>query len=202
MERSIERAEQVVTLGSLCSQVIERARRAPSVIAVDGPGGAGKSTLARRIADCLGRAEIVPTDDFASWEDPVGWWPRLLEEVLEPLEAGLPISYLPYDWREHRLGERRQLRDEPFLVLEGVSSGRQEFLPHLDFVIWVETPREERLRRGLERDGEEMRQQWLEWMAEEDRYTAEQRVRERADVLVAGSPKVPHDPSQQVVLLV
>ena len=55
------------------------------VIAVDGPGGAGKSSFAARLAEDLGGAPVVHTDDFASWDNPTDWWPRLLEELLEPL---------------------------------------------------------------------------------------------------------------------
>jgi hypothetical protein len=47
------------------------------VVAIDGHGGAGKSTLAKRLAKELGGAQIVETDDFASWDNPLNWWPRL-----------------------------------------------------------------------------------------------------------------------------
>jgi len=40
-----------------------------------------------------------------------------------------------------------------FLVLEGVSASRGAFRPFLAYAIWVETPRAERLRRVLARDG-------------------------------------------------
>ena len=53
------------------------------LVAVDGPSGAGKSTVARSLAEEMG-ATVVPTDHFATWDDPVAWWPRLLhgEHVL------------------------------------------------------------------------------------------------------------------------
>ena len=55
------------------------------IVAIDGRGGAGKSSLAERLAQELGGAQILRTDDFASWENPLDWWPRLIEEALEPL---------------------------------------------------------------------------------------------------------------------
>jgi cytidylate kinase len=36
------------------------------VVAIDGPGGAGKSTLAAQVAVVL-HAQVVCTDDFATW---------------------------------------------------------------------------------------------------------------------------------------
>jgi hypothetical protein len=58
-----------------------------AAVAIDGRGGSGKSTLAARIS-ARGGAFIVHTDDFASWENPVDWWPRLVEQVLRPLAGG------------------------------------------------------------------------------------------------------------------
>ena len=40
--------------------------------------------------------------------------------------------------------------------------------------------------KGIQRDGEHMREQWLAWMAEEDAYIQRER-RERADVIVPGT---------------
>lgn len=193
--------ERVVSLRQLAERISRAATRLPSFVAVDGPGGAGKSSLAARLAAALPEAEIVPTDDFASWEVPLDWWPRLLAEVLEPLAAGLEARYRRYDWVKRELGAERIVSPRRFVLLEGVSSGRREFRPYLDFVIWVETEREERLRRGLERDGEDMRQQWLEWMSEEDRHITEQRTPVVADLTISGSPSLAHDPSRQVVVL-
>ena len=73
-----------------------------------------------------------------------------------------------------------------FVTLEGVSSSSEAFRPFLTYSIWIETPRELRLRRGLERDGEEARAQWEQWMAEEDDYVRREKPQERADLVVPG----------------
>ncbi len=53
--------------------------------------------------------------------------------------------------------------------------------------IWVECPRDQRLKRGLERDGEDARQMWEDnWMVHEDLYVGVQRPQERADLVVDG----------------
>src|SRR5260370_40485372 len=75
------------------------------VIAIDGLGGAGKSTLAARLSPALGHAPIVHTDDFASWDEPLEWWPRFLDEALRPLAAGTSARYRRYDWDRHELGD-------------------------------------------------------------------------------------------------
>jgi uridine kinase len=73
-----------------------------------------------------------------------------------------------------------------FLVLEGVSAARMAFRPFLALTVWVRTPRDIRLRRGLERDGQAARDRWLEWMAAEDDYVASERPDKFADLIVSG----------------
>ena len=43
-----------------------------------------------------------------------------------------------------------------------------------------------RLARGVARDGEQVRDRWLRWMAEEATEFAREQTRERADVVVDG----------------
>ena len=124
------------------------------IVAIDGPGGAGKTTLASQLTEALGGAQVVHTDDFASWDDPVDWWPRLLEQVLEPLARGDTARFRRSRWA--RVEEEAWVEVAPadFVILEGVSASREAFRPFLTYSIWVEAPADVRLTRGLERDGE------------------------------------------------
>ena len=155
------------------------------IVAVDGAGGAGKSSFARWLAQRLGEAPVIHTDDFASWDNPIDWWPRLLPLVLQPLAAGKPARYHPTAWGEH---ERQLIEIEPggTVILEGVTSSRKAFQPFLAYSIWIETPRDERLKRGLARDGTDARAQWEQWMEAEDRYIEDEHPDRRADMILRG----------------
>jgi uridine kinase len=170
------------------------ARPAPgmstSIVAVDGYGGAGKSTFAARLGELLNAegspADLVHTDDFASPDNPLNWWPRLLAQVLQPLRAGAVARYQRYDWDRGRLAEWHDVQPGGLVLLEGVSASRDVFRPYLGLTVWVETPADERLRRGLERDGEQMQDQWRQWMADEVAWGEVEQPWMRADVVVSG----------------
>ena len=159
---------------------------AARIVAIDGCGGAGKSTFAEALSAELGGCSIVHTDDFASWDQPLDWWPRLLDQVLIPLSRSEPACYQRYDWDAKELVDWLSVESET-VILEGVSSTRREFRPFLAYRVWIETPAELRLERGLDRDGTAMEGQWLRWMADEDRYMADHLPRASADLIVDGS---------------
>jgi len=72
-------------------------------------------------------------------------------------------------------------------IIEGVSSSRREWADRLCFSVWVETPRDERLRRGLEREGTDALSAWNGWMAVEDEFFARDKPWERATAIVPGT---------------
>jgi dephospho-CoA kinase len=79
--------------------------------------------------------------------------------------------------------------------VEGISSSRRELGPVWDFVIWVDCPRELRLRRGIERDGEALRWKWeTVWMPEEEAYVRQQDPIGRANIVVDGVDAHFYDP--------
>jgi len=110
----------------------------------------------------------------------------LLEQVLKPLSQNEAACYQRYDWTTKRLAEWHEIQPTEYLILEGVSSSRQAFRPYLTLTIWIETPRVERLRRGLERDDEGARAQWGIWMAHEDEYIVCEHPEQTADVVIDG----------------
>lgn len=173
----------VKSLGQLVEHLCGLAE--PCIVAIDGGGGAGKSTLAAALCSAWPGSAVIHTDDFAAWDNPMDWWPRLLDEALVPLYESRTARFQKNDWENHCLGEWETVT-APRVVIEGVSSSRSEFRPYLRYCIWIETGREERLRRGLERDGEQALDLWRNWMVAEDEYMRTQTPRERADLVLNG----------------
>ena len=172
------------------------------LVGIDGPSGSGKSTLARRLAHHLD-APVVKIDDFVSWTDFAGWWPRFRGQVLDPLARGDAARYQVRDWAGDEfgtsLGGWRSQPWAPVVLLEGVTCTRAA--AELAYRVWVEAREPVRLARGLRRDGESHRQLWLDWMAEERLFFTADGTRQRADVRIDSDSSVAHDPVREVVTL-
>lgn len=160
------------------------------LVAVDGPAGSGKTTLAAALAaGCAAAgasAQVVHLDDlYAGWSGLDGdLWPRLAAQVLEPLRRGLPGRFQRYDWVAGRFGEWVDVPVADVLVVEGCGSGRRAGARDTGLLVWVEADDRTRLARGLERDGADARAHWERWMADEAAHYAREGTRGRADVRV------------------
>jgi uridine kinase len=164
-----------------------------SVIAIDGPSGSGKSVLADALYADLTQAGVrtalVSTDDFATWDDPVAWWPRLAGGVLAPLAEGRPGSYQRTEWTNGipHPGAVVTVPVPEVLLLEGVSAGRRSIRARLTTLIWCELPGvTERLERAVARDGEACREPLRAWQEFEEGWFAVDNPRQAADVIVSG----------------
>ena len=158
------------------------------VVAVDGPAGSGKTTAADRLGRELD-APVVHLDDlYEGWSGlRTSLWERLREQVLEPLAAGGPAAYQRYDWNAGRFAEWVPVPATELLVIEGVGAAARPVEPWLALRVWVESPPDLRLQRGIARDGEDLRAQWLRWSTDEQEHFAADETRDRADVLVDGT---------------
>lgn len=161
------------------------------LVCVDGPAGSGKSTLGRAIREAAsshGSSDLVQLDDLLDGWDGLEKVSATLErDVLTPLAQGRPGRYRRYDWHRERFAEEHVVAPVDLLVVEGVSSGASSCSSWITTLVWVEAPADVRMARGLARDGEALRQQWMRWMAAEETLFTRERTRERADVVVDGT---------------
>jgi uridine kinase len=160
------------------------------LLAIDGRSAGGKTTLATQVVDAVEGAAVVHTDDVA-WKHAILDWDRqLLEHVITPLRRGAGVDYRPPGWVEHdRAGSLVVPADAPLVVIEGVGAGRASLAPHVDAVVWVETPLDrlgERTARRIEA-GQTTEAFEEVWMAEELPFHERERIWERADLVVDGT---------------
>lgn len=181
---------QSVPLADFAAEIPRSGER--TVIAVDGRGGAGKSTLADALAAQLPAAEVIHTDDLA-WHEPLFGWDHLLRDLFSRIRAGGEVSFTPPAWvARGRQGALTVAAETRTVILEGTrssSTGCQ------DLMIWVQSDRDEARRRGLERDAQEgvngdaaeSAAFWDTWEESEREHLRSHRPWDSADIVVLGT---------------
>ena len=165
-----------------------RGKQPTLLIGIDGLGGAGKSTVANFIKDNIPDTTIVEMDDFYIPELTRDDWDRVYEQVIKPLKTNASASYQRFDWDTKQLAEWHTIESGGVVIVEGVYALHEKLKDTYDYRIWVECPYDIRLKRGLERDGEEARSWWVdEWMPKEEEYKQSQKPQQTADIVIDGS---------------
>ncbi|OLO67531.1 GNAT family N-acetyltransferase [Actinomyces oris] len=166
----------------------------PAIIAVDGRGGSGKTTLTTALAAAVPGAQAFHLDDLI-WNEPLYDWDQLYVNTLTQLRQAGSLDLVPDKWREHgREGSIRIPAGSPLVIVEGTGAGLAAVRSLIDAHVWVQTGDDVAERRGIKRDiaegvngdAEESVRFWHWWMAGERPFFAKDRPWRRADVIVSG----------------
>jgi uridine kinase len=170
------------------------------IIAIDGGGGAGKTTFASYLQQAIPGSVVVKIDDFykppqlrtpllsTKIINPNFDWDRLRTSVLEAVKENRDIRYQLYDFKAGNLsGKFISIPFDATIIVEGVWSLQKAFLDFYDYRIWLEAPSDVRMERGVARDGEEFRKVWEEeWIPIDDSYKEIHKPHLQADCIVDG----------------
>lgn len=190
------------------SEIVRRLRGAapagrPLLVAIDGRGGAGKSTLTERLRVVVPASAVVHTDDVAWNQAYFDWGELMRENVLRPLHRGEAVEFRPPAWAEHgRPGAIQVAAGTDVVWIEGTGIIRAELAPWIDASIWIQGDLDEQERRLVARDGDSaaQRQHVAAWLAEELPFLRREQPWRRASFVVAGTTGLPHDPHSEIVV--
>ncbi len=181
----ITAAEEAVSAAVLTISRAPSRCGATTVAAVDGPSGAGKTDFAAALKERLPGAEVLHMDDlYPGWDGLERAVADLHDLALAPLARGERAAYRRWDWEHHRYAEWHSLPATQILLVEGAGSGARPGWQLESVLIWLEADRDERFRRGMQRDGEVYRPHWERWAAGEDALFARDGTRSRADLII------------------
>lgn len=163
-------------------------------ISIDGHGGSGKSSFAKKLAESL-RAEIIHIDDFTGLDAATDWYKEVIDTVIKPsLSGSETLSYSRARWwSEHNPEPVINQPVTNIMIVEGVCSSRSELREYMALKIFVDTPRDVCIQRGLARDkgmggksDEEVLAQWKQWLVWDNQYFAKDDPKSIADIVVSG----------------
>ena len=168
----------------------------PALVAIDGWGCGGKSSLCGGLFDRL-EPEVVylgmdefflrypfpPLDPFPHahlrWDDAQ----RAVSALAQHGEAEVAL----FDWDACAVTAPQRIA-APIVVVDGLFSQHLDLAGHYDFTIWVQSRLDSRSARVAIRDGAETVSFWEEEWAHRERAIFEvQRPWDRADLIVAGA---------------
>ncbi|MFI6909992.1 hypothetical protein ACIBKY_52635 [Nonomuraea sp. NPDC050394] len=191
--------DAVQRLRDASAEVIGR----PRVIAIDGRGGAGKTTLAERLCKTVANSAIVHTDDIAWNHAYFDWGAVLVDDILRPLHRGEAVDFRPDAWiSHHRPGSITVPAHTEFVWVEGTGIIREELAPWLDASVWMQGDLGVQKRLLAVRDGDspQQREHVANWLLQELPFLLREQPWARATMIVAGPPHIDHDPDTELIV--
>jgi uridine kinase len=159
------------------------------IIAIDGPAGAGKTTLAREVHLALSlemSVNVIHMDDLYD-----GWNNALSEDLTQVLlylvdqhKEKKPAAIRKYNWATSAFAESEEIPPADLLILEGVGSGDKALLDELAALIWIDIDPEIGVKRVLERDGSQVADEMKKWVGAQEEYFSQHSTREKADFIL------------------
>ena len=159
------------------------------ILAIDGPAGAGKTTLAEHLAAALSlkyKVQIIHMDDLYN-----GWFDAFDHHLTEALAAisrahkrKEKISISRYNWHDGAYSAAAEIPQADLLIFEGVGSSQSAIRESLSAAIWLEIDREQGLERVIARDGAANSSEMNQWLLLQEEYFNREDCENSADFIL------------------
>ena len=160
------------------------------IIAIDGPAGAGKTTLASTISLALSprmSTTIIHMDElYPGWENALG------EELTKTLtwltschKAKKPLLYSSFNWIANEFHPPKSHGSSQLLILEGVASAQIAIEDSLSTSIWLDLDPAIGYQRVIDRDGEKISHEMTQWLVLQEQHFAADRTKERCEFILS-----------------
>jgi len=160
------------------------------IIAIDGPAGAGKTTLASTLSLALSpqmSTTVIHMDElYPGWENALGdELTKTLTWLTSCHKAKKPLLYSSFNWIVNEFSPPKSHASTQLLILEGVASAQLPIEESLATLIWLDLDPEIGFRRVIERDGESISLEMKTWLVTQEQHFAADRTKERCEFLLS-----------------
>ena len=176
--------ELIAALAEICSKTDQ------PIITIDGPAGAGKTTLASTLSLALSKdftVTVIHMDDlYAGWDGALG------EKLTESLtwitschKAKKDLIYSPFNWSANNFDSPRLHASTSLLILEGVGSSQRAIEQYLSTSIWLDLDPTVGFQRVIDRDGKEISHSMTMWLDQQKQHFETQDSKERSEFILS-----------------
>ena len=160
------------------------------IIAIDGPAGAGKTTLASTIFLALSphiSTTVIHMDElYPGWESALGGeLSKSLTWLTSCHKAKKPLLYSTFNWATNEFHEPQSHPSTHLLILEGVASAQIAIEESLATSIWLDLDPLVGYQRVIDRDGENISREMTQWLVMQEQHFAADRTKERCEFLLS-----------------
>lgn len=170
---------------------LQKLAATPSIIAIDGVAGSGKTTLAIKLSEELSNAPVVHMDDlYNGWSNPFSdeLVQRVTKQILKPYLISNSASYQKYNWVNKTFSETVDISHPKYLILEGVGSGQSSFRGYIQKLIWIDLDPTIGYQRVIKRDGEHIKESMKKFLIDQEKHFNAELTNNHADYIIKGAP--------------
>ena len=159
------------------------------IISIDGPAGAGKTTLAHEIYLAISpkmSVTVIHMDDlYDGWDNALGAdLTKVLRYLTDQHIQVRPAKINRYNWSNSSFEDSEEIALSDLLILEGVGSGDRAIQDDLAALIWIDIDPDIGVNRVIDRDGAQVADQMRKWLGTQQKYFSQHSTREKADFIL------------------
>ncbi len=157
-----------------------------TLLAIDGPAGAGKTTFAAKLEAELSvhsTVKVIHMDDlYNGWDNALS---NPLSEILDRIStahlAGREFVIKKFNWHTREFDSEEKIAPTDYLIIEGVGAAQQIVRETGATTYWLDIEPEIGLQRVLDRDGAHLEVQMRQWQVDQDKHFARDETRENCE---------------------